>query len=236
MRSLFLKIFLWFWATAIITGISLVLTFILQAGDIPSPWHAALTETASVTGRIVVEETERAGVHSASSYIDRLEQETHLRACIFDQAGEPLAGAYCATFQDVAAHVASSKTSYLRVRYGVARVAMPLRGNSGREYIFATELPAGLRAATGGNRGRLALTWAVAILVSGLICYLLTSYLTAPILRLREASQHLAAGEFGSRAAGIMERRRDELGDLVRDFNSMAERMEKLVLNQRQLI
>src|ERR1700756_254503 len=33
-----------------------------------------------------------------------------------------------------------------------------------------------------------------------------------------------------------VERRRDELGDLVRDFNAMASRIEELVSRQRQLI
>ena len=71
---------------------------------------------------------------------------------------------------------------------------------------------------------------------SGFICYLLTRYLTAPILRLREASQHLAQGDLSTRATAGMERRRDELGLLVQDFNAMAERIEELVSRQRQLI
>ena len=66
------------------------------------------------------------------------------------------------------------------------------------------------------------LRWSVPLLVSGFICYLLARYLTAPVLRLREASQHLAAGDLSTRAASGMERRRDELGSLVRDFNAMA--------------
>src|SRR5207302_2700581 len=66
--------------------------------------------------------------------------------------------------------------------------------------------------------------------------YLLTRYLTAPILRLRAASQQLAAGDLSTRAAAGMERRHDELGDLVRDFNAMASRIEELVSRQRQLI
>jgi two-component system sensor histidine kinase CpxA len=33
-----------------------------------------------------------------------------------------------------------------------------------------------------------------------------------------------------------MERRRDELGDLVRDFNAMADRIEQLIATQRQLL
>jgi signal transduction histidine kinase len=43
-------------------------------------------------------------------------------------------------------------------------------------------------------------------------------------------------GELSARAAVGMERRRDEIGDLVRDFNFMADRMEGLVTSQRQLI
>ena len=45
------------------------------------------------------------------------------------------------------------------------------------------------------------LRWSVSLLVSGFICYLLTRYLTAPILRLREASQHLAQGDLSTRAS-----------------------------------
>jgi two-component system sensor histidine kinase CpxA len=80
------------------------------------------------------------------------------------------------------------------------------------------------------------LEWSIALLVSGFICYLLTQYLTAPILRLREASQQLAAGDLSTRAAAGIERRHDEIGDLVGDFNAMAARIEELVSRQRQLI
>lgn len=76
----------------------------------------------------------------------------------------------------------------------------------------------------------------IAFLVSGLICYLLARYITAPILRLRQASHQLAAGDLSTRAASGMEQRRDEIGALVRDFNTMAARIEDLVSRQRQLI
>jgi two-component system sensor histidine kinase CpxA len=81
-----------------------------------------------------------------------------------------------------------------------------------------------------------ALRWALAILISGLICYGLTSYLTRPILRLRTAAGQIAAGDLSARADQKMALRRDEIGDLVRDFNHMAERIEGLVTSQRQLI
>jgi len=65
---------------------------------------------------------------------------------------------------------------------------------------------------------------------------LLTRHLTTPILQLRQATQQLASGDLNSRAAGGIDRRHDELGDLVRDFNAMAEHIEQLISQQRQLI
>lgn len=86
------------------------------------------------------------------------------------------------------------------------------------------------------NPWNVALRVVIALLVSGSICYLLARYLTAPILRLRQASQHLAAGDLSTREASGMEQRRDEIGSLVRDFNTMAGRIEDLVSRQQQLI
>jgi two-component system sensor histidine kinase CpxA len=235
MRSLFLKIFLWFWATLIATGISLVLTFIFGPRSVPLQWHATLMDAAHSSGAIVVSEAERNGDSAAAAYIGWLEGETHLKTCLFDIAGGLVAGRDCGSFQSMTSRVTAAKPSNFSMRYGIARVAMRLKGSNGHEYIFATELPAGPRAALGLNRTTIALQWGVALLVSGLICYLLTHYLTGPILRLREASQQLAAGDLSIRALG-MEGRRDELGDLVRDFNTMASRIEELVSRQRQLI
>jgi two-component system sensor histidine kinase CpxA len=122
------------------------------------------------------------------------------------------------------------------MRHGIVRIGLRLRGRSGTLYLFAAELPAGPGAAFGNNFRGLVLHWGVAFLVSGLICYLLTRHLTKPILGLREASRQLAAGNLNMRAAGGAENRRDELGDLVRDFNSMGDRIEALVTSQRQLV
>ncbi|MCU1293673.1 MAG: Signal transduction histidine kinase, partial [Bryobacterales bacterium] len=235
-RSLFLKIFLWFWATVIVTGIALILTFIFQPRSVPSQWHATLMETAHSSGTIAVNEAERGGDSAAAAYIERIEEETHLRTCLFDMAGGLVAGSDCGSFQTMTSHVTAAKPSNFSMRYGIARVAVRLKGSNGHEYIFATELPAGPRAALGINRTAIALQWGVALLVSGFICYLLTRYLTAPILRLRAASQQLAAGDLSIRATAGIERRHDELGDLVRDFNAMASRIEELVCRQRQLI
>jgi two-component system sensor histidine kinase CpxA len=76
--------------------------------------------------------------------------------------------------------------------------------------------------------------WLTGMGASALVCYVLAGYLTRPIVRLRRAASQLAEGDLKTRALGM--NRRDELGDLVRDFNVMASRIEELVSRQRQLI
>jgi len=159
-----------------------------------------------------------------------------MKACLFDSAGGAIAGADCSSFQSMTSHLAVSQASDFNMKYGIARVGLRLSGQDGRSYIFATELPAGPRAALGINRSAVVLQWGIALLVSGLICSFLTRYLTAPILRLREMTQRLASGHLHARADPSLMQRQDEIGDLIRDFDAMASRIEELISRQRQLI
>jgi two-component system sensor histidine kinase CpxA len=86
-----------------------------------------------------------------------------------------------------------------------------------------------------GPRGVPGLGILLAILSSGLVCFILARYLTSPILQLRTATQKLSAGDLTARAESPRFRH-DEIGELVRDFNLMAERLENLVNGQNRLL
>ena len=73
------------------------------------------------------------------------------------------------------------------------------------------------------------------LLTAVVLCYLLALYLTTPIRKLREATQKLADGDLKARVAQKIGRRRDELADLARDFDVMAERIESLITSQQRL-
>jgi two-component system sensor histidine kinase CpxA len=236
MPRLFLKIFLWFWVTVVLTGISLVLAFVLQPQGVPSRWHAGLEDTVKYFGAAAVGALEQDGVAGASGYIHRLSEDAHIHACIFDSAGNALAGEYCSEFTDMAVHVAKGEPSDFAMRHGLVRMAVLITRPTGRTYIYASELLAGPRAAFGVDPKVVLLRGSVALIVSGLICYFLTLYLTAPILRLRAAAQQITTGQLTVRAEPRMESRQDELGYLVRDFNRMADKTEHLISSQRQLL
>ena len=235
-RSLLLKMFLSFWATVLITAIASVITFWIRSHGSPYQWHASLIEKARSSGTMAVQTFEQSGPPAAAAYLKDLEHENLLNACLFDRSGQVLAGQNCETVADMLPNLTDSENPDFGVRYGVARAALILKGTHRREYIFATELPGPPRPGPRVFHLGFALQWAVAILVSGSICYLLTRYLTTPILRLREAADQLASGDLTARASTRISPRRDELGDLVRDFDAMAVRIQDLVSRQRQLI
>jgi two-component system sensor histidine kinase CpxA len=236
-RSLFLKIFLWFWATVIVTGVALIATWIiLQPKNAPAQSQTTLGDAAWVSGTSIIDALERQGPAAASEYLAQVSQNTHMKSCLFDPAGNIIAGGNCALFSDVGAIRTASGSPAINSKHGFARVFVSLRGKNGRQYIYAVGAPEHRGPPPGIGPSGILLRWTVPFLVSGFICYLLARYLTAPVLRLREASHHLAAGDLSTRAAAGMEHRRDELGSLVRDFNAMAARIEELVSRQRQLI
>ncbi len=72
--------------------------------------------------------------------------------------------------------------------------------------------------------------------VAGVICYLLARSFSAPLSRLRRASRQLAAGDLSARVGTSLGKPGNEIGDLARDFDHMAERMEGLVNGQKRLL
>jgi two-component system sensor histidine kinase CpxA len=116
------------------------------------------------------------------------------------------------------------------------RSSQAVTGSSGRHYVLVIEHPSPPPHLFFGPGHMPGPGIFIAILSSGLVCFLLARSLTAPIVRLRAATQKLAQGELSARAGSPGVRRRDELAELMRDFDAMAERLEKLVNAQSRLL
>jgi two-component system, OmpR family, sensor histidine kinase CpxA len=236
MPGLFVKIFLCFWATVIVLAMAMVLAFLLQPANVPSQWRAILTETTRYLGSAAVLALERGGAPAADAYTHTLAQDAHARGCLFDVSGQALAGETCAELTGLAGRVRRGDASPQDQHRGLTRVAVHVTGPDGRTFIYASELPAGPGAAFGMSPKMVWLRVGLAILLSGLLCYLLARYLTAPVLHLRGVAQQISAGQLSMRADSALELRRDEFGELVRDFNRMAGKTEDLISSQRQLM
>jgi two-component system sensor histidine kinase CpxA len=76
----------------------------------------------------------------------------------------------------------------------------------------------------------------IAVLLSGLVCYLLTGNFTVPIKQLRYATRQVAEGNYEVRVSEHLKPTKDELDLLARDFDHMTQKVQQTLKNQERLI
>ncbi|MET0533726.1 MAG: ATP-binding protein [Steroidobacter sp.] len=77
---------------------------------------------------------------------------------------------------------------------------------------------------------------AFALVISGLMCWWLARYISKPLERLQSSARSLAAGNLEARVGEEFSSRRDELGVLARDFDTMAEDIRTLIASKEDLL
>lgn len=77
---------------------------------------------------------------------------------------------------------------------------------------------------------------ALALALTAPLCWALTRGVTGPVRDLKAATRALAAGRLETRTPPGLSRRSDELGQLARDFDAMAGRLQDLVASHEQLL
>lgn len=236
MRSLFLRIFFSFWAIVLLFILAVAITVVMQPETVITRWRSATGDATALYAQTCAEEYDRYGQAALRNYLQRLESGARIRAAVYDDAGTLLAGSATPATQAAMEKVKESGEPEFSVSGGTAVAAQRATGPSGRGYVFVAEMARGpFRAFRLSTRLQL-FRWLLAILISGVVCYLLTRSLTGPILRLRTAATRLATGDLSARAEPTVTARHDEIGDLGRDFNRMAGRIEDLITSERQLI
>ncbi len=99
--------------------------------------------------------------------------------------------------------------------------------------VFVFPPPRGfLLGLLGGN---LWLRIALAVLISGIVCFFLSRLMTNRLKDLQLASRQLADGDLDTRLQ-VRERGGDETDELARDFNSMAEQLQTRIQAQKRLL
>ena len=76
----------------------------------------------------------------------------------------------------------------------------------------------------------------LAIAMAALTALLLAKSLSSPIVRLQRATRALAAGMLETRVGAPFNRRKDEVGTLARDFDTMAEQIQALITDKEILL
>jgi two-component system sensor histidine kinase CpxA len=231
MRSLFLKIFLSFWVAQALFLVLAVLVTLAIRQQAESAWD---TEQAQVLNQ-AVQAYESGGQSALARYLDQVRQSQHVRAYLLNENDEELSGRRLPDWAKDAEHRRAHPPhgDFLGWMMPARPQRQSMTSASGHRYTLVVLPPP---HGPFGDPGIHGLGIFIAILSSGLVCYLLARYLTSPVVRLRAATQKLAAGDLTARAGVPRPGRHDELAELVRDFDTMADRLEKSVKAQARLL
>ena len=238
--KLFIKIFLWFLAAvALMVGVIIFVTRTFQTQPMVSRFERSTRNQLIVysgTATQIVNVEGEAGLRTFLDRLKDLEPPRPVSLIAPDGSawfGAPVEGPGVSEFFEKTTASGEVETYFSAEERSLG--AAPVDFPDGRRYllVFQWERQPPPALFWGSTPGYVRL--AGLLLTSVLLCYLLALYLTSPIRKLREATNKLALGELSTRVAGRIGNRRDELSDLARDFDVMAERIESLITSQQRL-
>jgi len=236
MRALFWKIFLSFWLVQAAFIGATALLFRRALPEVRSPVLSNEANLVAFCARGAVNIYERSGSVALEDELQRLRQTSGVHLSIVDFRGIPISRAPLSHEEQVLAERAL-QSQQLERGGGVDKplLADPIVLEGGYRVVVVAELPRpdppAWPPATQPLRHL-----ALGVVISGIVCFGLARYLTAPIERLRMAAQQLSRGDLSARAGKENERRSDEIADLVGDFDKMAVQIQSLIYAQRRLI
>jgi two-component system sensor histidine kinase CpxA len=214
MNSLFARILLWFWSTLAITLVGSAFLSALNANRNPRLVTFQLEEARAAY--------ESGGRPALQAFMDTLQRIYNAKGILTDESGRDL--------------LTSEDRSMLIRRAGRRRI-LDLLGDSGPEipraaddgrYWFFLIVP---HAKVG--------SWFLTpdhlffFVAAVMLCYWFALHITSPLRALQKAVERFGRGDLTARVGST---RRDELGELARTFDHMAERTETLLAAERRLL
>jgi two-component system sensor histidine kinase CpxA len=262
MRSLFIKIFLWFGvAMALVSFASFLsavateshplplsmplLRFLVKSppseghlkirpGSFAGNWVSVAGNTLRLSGRTAVEIYESRGETALLDYIDELEKTVGIQLFVFNEQKEQLTALPVSEqVEELSRHHIKDGLDYKRSGESIF-TAQQITGSSGKGYTLIAEFHA--RHFFTRDFRSMATNLIFIFFTAVGVCYWLARYIAMPISKLGVAARRLADGDLKVRVGAVLGRRSDEISDLGKDFDQMAERIESLIGSQKRLL
>lgn len=249
MRNLFFKIFLWFWAGLFLVGAAGVLTSMWAANHgLELSWRQRIGSMIRLSIRSLESAVEGGGVGALPVAAERLRKEEKIDVWVFGPGGGDLAHPGIGPPEVVKRLAAVRREARQRMRrgrfgpphftrwQGRILVAHPLRAARAQPLVAVLALPARPPLARLVGARTLGIRLLMVLLIATALCWALARYLTAPVRRLRAATEALASGNLEVRVGASVGARHDEIGDLARGFDRMAGRLQEMVESRELLL
>ncbi|WP_256770146.1 ATP-binding protein [Alteromonas stellipolaris] len=233
-RAIMGRLFLWFWATFIVTAVLAVWgsRFFFEELQVNTASPQEIQQLERLHNSITSERAMQAPLRAA---LDRNGRAVRGRAIAVDvKSGRVLAAGGPPLREDDRRDIERivDQKVPITLNRGALKITGPILferdGKRFALFLAKMDLP-------GENSPPFVLFLCIAIVTTTLLSWLFAKSLTRPILRLQKSARSLSTGNWEVRIDNT-EKRQDELGQLGRDFNSMADQLEKMWSGQKRLL
>lgn len=233
LHSIYVKIFLWFIFASGVVSLALLLTTITTHSPSLGPsWMIGVLDQYA---RSAVDIYEHGGKPRLAEYLQKIQDISRLQATLLDPQGRDIIGRGVpqGTEQVLAEARATGGTQvHIRVLWTGASVV----DGPGGKYILVAKVLVPYGWVMAGAVQFTAIEWLIPALPGALLCLLLSRHIASPIRTLQSVAGKIADGDFSVRASPAIAPRKDEIADLARDFDRMADRIQTLLHKQQELL
>ena len=222
MKSLFGKILLWFWFTLAVTVVGSAFISALNVNENASDERAPVARLVTFQLEEARSAYEIGGRPGLQAFLDTLHRVYDARGILTDETGRDLL-----TNEDRSDLLRRARRPYFFQIFRTGGAMVARAAGDGRYWFFY--IVPRVRVGSWFLLPEHAFVMAAGVL----LCYWLALYLTSPVRKLEKAVERFGRGDLSARVGSS---RSDELGQLARTFDRMAERMETLLTAERRLL
>ena len=235
MRSLYWKIFLSFWLATILIIITTawIISEITQKSSIPASERVFMDSYANAA----VATFESGRREALEKWLQQTGTARQMTLYLLISNGEIISVQPPPDIvKEIAANLTQEKLDDGLLKFGDIIVSHEILSTSGNAYRLVAVSEKPLAHFVEIPWASLSIRIIIAIVISGLICYLLSIYLTKPLRSLKMAAKSIARGKLNTRVGPFIGHYRDELYELTGEFNRMAEELEALINSKERLL
>jgi signal transduction histidine kinase len=237
--NLFLKIFLWFLAAiALMVGVIFFLNWTVQTEPVVSRWRISVRNQTNIYAETAAQIYASEGEKGLEGFLDRVRRsETIGEVDLIGENGRMWLsqGVNAEDYRELISKALNSANVEIENYPETALSARQLTMPGGDRYVLIVRWERPRPTPFFGESPLRYLRYGALLLTALLLCWALARYMSSPIGKLRRATQKLADGDLSTRVADQIGNRHDELAELAKDFDLMAERIESLITSQQRL-
>lgn len=233
-RSIYAKIFISFsLATLATTAAIFLINVATHSHSLGPSW---MTGVLDQYARSAVDIYVHGGKPRLAEYLDKIDDISFLQANLFDPQNHDILGRGVPPGAEevfVKARATSNTQFHIGMLWTGASV---VDGPDGKYILVAKVLLPFTSALLRGVLATVVLAWLLPAVASALLCLFLGYHIAKPIRALQTVAGKFADGDLSVRASPAIGSRRDELANLARDFDKMADRIQSLLTKQQELL